>query len=42
MTLLREFLGDLDLGQADVRVWIEGLPGTPESATRLLDELART
>jgi hypothetical protein len=42
VTLLREFLGDLDLGQADVRVWIEGLPGTPESATRLLDELART
>jgi hypothetical protein len=40
--LLREFLGDLDLGDADVRVWIEGLPGTHDSATRLLDELART
>jgi hypothetical protein len=41
VTLLREFLADLDLGDADVRVWIEGLPGTPGSATRLLDELAR-
>jgi hypothetical protein len=41
VTLLREFIGDLDLGSADVRVWIEGLPGTPESATRLLDDLAR-
>ncbi len=42
VTLLREFLADLDLGSADVRVWIEGLPSTPDSATRLLDELART
>ena len=41
VSLLRELLGELDLGSADVRVWIEGLPGTPESATRLLDELAR-
>ncbi len=42
VTSLREFLGDLDLGAADVRVWIEGLPSTPDSATRLLDELARS
>jgi hypothetical protein len=42
VNLLRDFLGDLDLGDADVRVWIEGLPGTHDSATRLLDELART
>ena len=41
VTLLRELLADLDLGEADVRVWIEGLPGSPHSATRLLDELAR-
>ncbi len=41
VALLREFLGDLDLGEADVRVWIEGLPGSADSATRLLDELAR-
>ena len=41
VALLREFLSDLDLGHADLRVWIEGLPGAPESATRLLDELAR-
>lgn len=41
VTLLREFLGDLDLGPADVRVWIEGLPASAESASRLLDELAR-
>ena len=39
--LLRDFLADLDLGSADVRVWIEGLPGTAGSATRLLGELAR-
>jgi hypothetical protein len=42
VNLLRDFLGDLDLGDADVRVWIEGLPGTHDSATRLLDELSRT
>ncbi len=41
VALLREFLGDLDLGAADVRVWIEGLPAAAESATRLLDDLAR-
>ncbi len=41
VALLRDFLGDLDLGPTDVRVWIEGLPSTAESATRLLDELAR-
>jgi hypothetical protein len=38
---LRDFLGDLDLGAAEVRVWIEGLPASAGSATRLLDELAR-
>ena len=26
VALLRDFLSDLDLGEADVRVWIEGLP----------------
>ncbi len=41
VSLLREFLDDLDLGDADVRVWIEGLPASAESATRLLDDLAR-
>jgi hypothetical protein len=41
VSLLREFLHDLDLGAADVRVWIEGLPSSAESASRLLDELAR-
>jgi hypothetical protein len=39
--LLREFLDDLDLGEVDVRVWIEGLPRSAGSATLLLDELAR-
>ncbi|NUR06653.1 MAG: hypothetical protein HOQ22_13180 [Nocardioidaceae bacterium] len=39
--LLREFLGDLDLGDTDVRVWIEGLPTSAESASLLLDDLAR-
>lgn len=38
---LTDYLDDLDLGPSDVRVWIEGLPGSPESACRLLDELAR-
>jgi GGDEF domain-containing protein len=41
VAMVRELLGDLDLGGTDVRVWIEGLPESPESATRLLDELAR-
>jgi hypothetical protein len=41
VSLLRDFLHDLDLGPADVRVWIEGLPSSAESASRLLDELAR-
>ncbi len=41
VALLRDFLGDLDLGDAEVRVWIEGLPRSADSATRLLDELAR-
>lgn len=38
---LTEYLDDLGLGAEDVRVWIEGLPATAESASRLLDELAR-
>jgi len=38
---LREFIDDLELGRTDVRVWIEGLPASADSATRLLDELAR-
>ena len=41
VALLREYLADLDLGGADVRLWIEGLPRSPDSATRLLDDLAR-
>jgi GGDEF domain-containing protein len=41
VALLREFIDDLDLGGTDVRVWIEGLPASADSATRLLDELAR-
>jgi GGDEF domain-containing protein len=41
VALLREFLGDLDLGSSDPRVWIEGLPSSADSAARLLDELAR-
>jgi hypothetical protein len=38
--LLRAMLADLDLG-GGVRVWIEGLPDSADSAARLLDELAR-
>jgi GGDEF domain-containing protein len=38
---LTDYLGDLDLGPSDVRVWIEGLPASADSASRLLDELAR-
>jgi hypothetical protein len=41
VALLREFLADLDLGAVDVRLWIEGLPAAADSATRLLDDLAR-
>ena len=41
VALLREFLDDLDLGEVDVRVWIEGLPRSAASATLLLDDLAR-
>jgi GGDEF domain-containing protein len=41
VAMLRDLLGDLDLGATDVRVWIEGLPELSESATRLLDELSR-
>jgi hypothetical protein len=41
VALLREFLDDLDLGAVDVRVWIEGLPRSADSATLLLDDLAR-
>ena len=41
VAMLRELVGDLDLGATDVRVWIEGLPPTPGSGTRLLDELSR-
>jgi GGDEF domain-containing protein len=41
VSLLREFLGDLELGDAETRVWIEGLPVTAESASLLLDDLAR-
>ncbi len=38
---LVEYLDDLGLGATEARVWIEGLPAMPESASRLLDELAR-
>ena len=39
---VRAVLADLDAAaEADVRVWIEGLPGAADSAARLLDELAR-
>src|SRR3954454_2824019 len=41
VSLLREFLDELDLGATDVRGWIEGLPSSRASSTRLLDELAR-
>jgi GGDEF domain-containing protein len=41
VALLRDFLSELDLGSTDVRVWIEGLPCTADSASRLLDDLAR-
>ncbi|HYO39624.1 MAG TPA: hypothetical protein VER39_08205 [Nocardioidaceae bacterium] len=41
VALLRDVLADLDLGETEARVWIEGLPSSPESAARLLDDLAR-
>jgi GGDEF domain-containing protein len=41
VSLLRDFVADLDLGDADARVWIEGLPSSAGSASRLLDELSR-
>ena len=41
VAVLREYLDDLRLDAHEVRVWIEGLPGQADSATRLLDELAR-
>lgn len=41
VALLRDFLADLDLGATEVRMWIEGLPASADSAPRLLDELAR-
>jgi GGDEF domain-containing protein len=40
VAMLREFLADLDLGQTELRVWIEGLPTSALSATMLLDDLA--
>jgi GGDEF domain-containing protein len=41
--LVRDILADLRLedGATDARVWIEGLPRSADSATRLLDDLAR-
>jgi GGDEF domain-containing protein len=41
VAMLRDLLGGIDLGVTSVRVWIEGLPAAPTSATQLLDELAR-
>jgi GGDEF domain-containing protein len=41
VAVLREYLDDLHLPATDVRLWIEGLPRTPDSAMKLLDELAR-
>lgn len=38
---LREHLEATDLGAAELRVWIEGLPASGDSASLLLDELAR-
>lgn len=42
VAMLRDLIGDLDLGATGTRIWIEGLPATAESAARLLDELARS
>lgn len=41
VAVLRSYLADMRLGSRDVRVWIEGLPASEESATYLLDELSR-
>jgi len=41
VALLREFLEDLEVGAAQTRVWIEGLPASGDSAARLLDDLSR-
>lgn len=41
VAVLRSYLTELRLGARDVRVWIEGLPSSGESAVLLLDELAR-
>jgi GGDEF domain-containing protein len=39
--VLRRYLADLDIEAQEIRVWIEGLPGTPDSAALLLDDLSR-
>jgi GGDEF domain-containing protein len=39
--LLRDLLADLDVEDADVRVWVEGLPADADATGGLLDELAR-
>jgi hypothetical protein len=39
--VLRAQLCDLDLGGAEPRVWIEGLPATADAGASLLDELSR-
>jgi hypothetical protein len=39
--LLRTQLLDVDLGGAEARVWIEGMPASPEAGASLLDELSR-
>lgn len=41
VALLRKWLAGPDLDSRHTRVWIEGLPATADSATCLLDELAR-
>jgi GGDEF domain-containing protein len=41
VAMLRDLLENVDLGQVDTRVWIEGLPTSSDSAARLLDDLAR-
>jgi GGDEF domain-containing protein len=41
VSTLVEYLADLGLSPSEVRVWIEGLPASPDSASKILDELAR-